>query len=221
MSDVFVSYSRRDADFVRRLTQALTAHGLSIWVDEEGIPPSAEWMREILAAIEAADCFVYVVTPEAAASEVCALEVRHTLENHKRILPVLRRPVAGGQLAAEIERLQWVDLQDDARVEPIRTDPESLHLHTRLLTRGVQWRDNRQDGSLLLRGKELETAERWLASAAVSPAPTELQRDFVLASRRASDRRRRIGLGIAIGTVGVVAVLGLVSLRERGRARER
>jgi len=229
MSDVFVSYSRRDADFVRRLTQALTAHGLSIWVDEQGIPPSAEWMREILAAIEAADCFVYVVTPEAAASEVCALEVRHALENHKRILPVLRRPVAGGQLAAEVERLQWVDLRDDARVEPgvsqlveaIRTDPESLHLHTRLLTRGVQWRDNRQDGSLLLRGKELETAERWLASPAVSPEPTELQRDFVRASRGASDRRRRIGLGIAIGTAAVVAVLGLISLRERGRARER
>src|SRR4029453_14832433 len=152
-----------------------------------------------------ADCFVYVVTPEAAASEVCALEVRHALENHKRILPVLRRPVAGGQLAPEVERLQWVDLCDDARVEPggsrpleaIRTDPESRHLHTRLLTRGVQWRDNRQDGSLLLRGKELETAERWLASPAVSPEPTELQRDFVRASRRAAGRRRRVGPGMA------------------------
>src|SRR4029453_14193112 len=157
-----------------------------------------------------ADCFVYVVTPEAAASEVCALEVRHALENHKRILPVLRRPVAGGQLAPEVERLQWVDLCAAARVEPgvsqlleaIRTDPESLHLHTRLLTRGVQWRDNRQDGSLLLRGKELEAAERWLARPAVSPEPTELQRDFVRASRRASDRRRRIGPGSARGAGG-------------------
>jgi hypothetical protein len=29
MSDVFVSYSRRDADFVRRLVEALGAHDLT------------------------------------------------------------------------------------------------------------------------------------------------------------------------------------------------
>ena len=229
MSDVFVSYSRRDADFVRRLVDALTAHGLSVWVDERGIPPSAEWMREILGAIEAADCFVYVVTPEAVASEVCGLELRHALGSHKRILPVLRRPADGGQLAPEVERLQWVDLRDDARLEPgvaqlveaVRTDPETLHLHTRLLTRGVQWRDNRRDGSLLLRGKELEAAERWLATPAVSPEPTDAQRELIGASRLAADRRRRSGIGLGIATAAVVAILGLVSLRERRLSGER
>jgi hypothetical protein len=180
MSDVFVSYSRRDADFVRRLVDALAAHDLTAWVDEQGIPPSAEWMREILGAIEGAHCFVYVVTPEAAVSEVCGLELRHALENHKRIVPVLRRPVTSGQLAPELERLQWIDLRDDARVDPgvaqlvaaVRTNPDVLHLHTRLLTRGVQWRDNRRDRSVLLRGKELETGLVWPWGAVATFAST-------------------------------------------------
>src|SRR5262249_54380196 len=193
MSDVFVSYSRRDADFVHRLVDALTAHGLTAWVDEKGIPPSAEWMREILGAIESADCFVYVVTPEAAASEVCALELQHAFENNKRILPVLRRPVAEGVLAPELARLQWVDFRDDVAVEAavvplvaaVRTAPDFPPPHPRRLTRAVRWRDNRRDASLLLRGKELEAAERWLGTPEASPEPTELQREFIRASRLA------------------------------------
>ncbi len=228
MSDAFLSYSRRDVDFTRRLVEALRAQDLSVWVDEQGIPPSAEWMREILAAIEGADCFVVVVTPDAAASEVCGLELRHALENHKRILPVLRRVVDPGQLDA-LARLQWVDLRDDTRfadavgqlVESVRTDPDAVHLHTRLLTRGVQWRDNQRERSLLLRGKELEVAEGWLATPGVSPEPTELHREYVRASRLAADRRRRIGIGIGIATLALVGVLGVVSLLERGKANER
>src|SRR5262245_31953790 len=186
-------------------------------------------MREILGAIESADCFVYVVTPEAAASEVCALELRHAFENNKRIVPVLRRPVAEGLLAPELARLQWVDFRDDAAVEAavvalvaaVRTAPDMLHLHTRLLTRAVQWRDNRRDASLLLRGKELEAAERWLGTPEGSPEPTELQREFIRASRLAADRRRRLGIGLGVGTLAVIGALGLIYLRERQVSGER
>lgn len=229
MADVFVSYSRRDAAFVTALVGRLEAAGCTAWLDQQGIPPSAEWMREILGAIESADCFVYVVSPDAVASEVCALELRHALDNHKRILPVLRRPAAPGTLAPEIDRLQWVECREDATldhaaaqlVDAIRTDPETLHLHTRVLTRAVQWRDRRRDGSLLLRGTELATAEAWLRSGAASPAPTDLQRELVRASRTAADRRRRTALGLAAVTVALLATLGVVTLRERGVSAER
>ncbi len=229
MADAFVSYSRRDADFVGGLVAALGARGVTLWVDQEGIPPSAEWMREILAAIEGADCFVYVVTPEAAASEVCGLEVRHALANHKRILPVLRREVPRGTLLPELERLQWVDARVDAGadaaveqlVTAIRTDPVALHQHTRLLTRAVEWRDKRRDASLLLRGRELDGAERWQAGTTTSPEPTPLQREFIAASRHAADRRRRVGVALAVAALVVVAALGGVSLRARPGADER
>jgi hypothetical protein len=44
-------------------------------VDFEGIPPSAEWMNEIHAAIEAAETVIFIITPQSAASKVCTEEL--------------------------------------------------------------------------------------------------------------------------------------------------
>jgi len=49
MTDVFISYSRKDSDFMRRLHEALTKHQRDIWVDWEDIPLSADWWKEICA----------------------------------------------------------------------------------------------------------------------------------------------------------------------------
>ena len=68
--DVFVSYSRADRERVLALTQALAARGKRAWVDLEDIPPSAEWMTEIRAAIEAADGYLVVVSPDVARSPI-------------------------------------------------------------------------------------------------------------------------------------------------------
>ncbi len=38
MTDVFISYSRRDLDFVRRLDAALTAQGKASWFDQKKEP---------------------------------------------------------------------------------------------------------------------------------------------------------------------------------------
>ena len=35
-----------------------------MWVDWEDIPPTAEWMREVEVAIEGADTFVFVLSPD-------------------------------------------------------------------------------------------------------------------------------------------------------------
>jgi hypothetical protein len=37
MADVFISYSRRDSEFVTRLSAALQDRGKDVWVDTEGI----------------------------------------------------------------------------------------------------------------------------------------------------------------------------------------
>ena len=68
--DVLVSYSRADREVVVELVAGLDARGLKAWVDLEDIPPSAEWMGEIRAAIEASDGHLVVVSPSLAGSEV-------------------------------------------------------------------------------------------------------------------------------------------------------
>lgn len=86
-SDVFISYSRADTPFVRGLYQALADAGREAWVDWEGIPPSAEWLGEVYAAIEAADAFVLGLSPDSVLSKVCALELAHAATHKKRLIP--------------------------------------------------------------------------------------------------------------------------------------
>jgi hypothetical protein len=49
----FISYARKDQEFVHRLVGALVARGRDPWVDWE-LFPSTEWMPEIEAAMRAA-----------------------------------------------------------------------------------------------------------------------------------------------------------------------
>lgn len=44
MSDVFISYSRKDIAFARLLHNALQGSELDTWIDWQDIPPSADWL---------------------------------------------------------------------------------------------------------------------------------------------------------------------------------
>jgi hypothetical protein len=60
-SQTFVSYSRADRAFVEGLHEGLTRHGLSVWVDFEDIPPTAEWLAELYSGIERAASLLLVM----------------------------------------------------------------------------------------------------------------------------------------------------------------
>ena len=71
MADVFVSYSRRDGEFVRRLAEALGERGKEAWVDVEGIRDAEVFPAVLRAAIQESDGFVFVVSPDSVASSYC------------------------------------------------------------------------------------------------------------------------------------------------------
>src|SRR5215208_4788962 len=112
MTTVFLSYSRKDADFVRRLHEALAAHDRQTWVDWEGIPPTAEWMKEIVAAIDAASAFVFIMTPDSLASTVCTRELAHASGQNKRLIPIVRRDVEASSVPDSLARLNWIFFRD-------------------------------------------------------------------------------------------------------------
>ncbi len=72
---IFISYSRKDKAFVRKLNNAIDAAGIDAWVDWEGIPLSSDWMSEISAAIEGGDAFIFVISPDSLKSQVCRDEL--------------------------------------------------------------------------------------------------------------------------------------------------
>ncbi len=77
MAKSFMSYSRRDIEFARRLQQALADAGEETWVDWSGIPPTAAFALEIQKGIEAAENFVFLISPDSlAATSYCSKEGR-------------------------------------------------------------------------------------------------------------------------------------------------
>lgn len=81
MADVFISYSRKDRGFVRKLHDALAKLNRDTWVDWEDIPLSAAWLQEIYAGIDAADNFVFVISPESVDSTTCQQEISRAATN--------------------------------------------------------------------------------------------------------------------------------------------
>ncbi|MCS6836271.1 MAG: TIR domain-containing protein [Anaerolineae bacterium] len=224
MADVFISYSRRDSDFVRRLHDALAARSRDVWVDWEDIPLSADWWREIRENIEAADTFVFVISPDSVTSKVCREEIDYAADNNKRIIPLLRRDISAIQrdnpdaIHPAISTYNWVRITEDSDFEQgvenllrtLDTDLDYVRQHTRLLVRAKEWEARNRDAAILLNGAGIAEFRAWLAhSADKQPAPTDLQRAFLLASEVAFNRRQRLALLIVL--VATLVTFGLVT----------
>src|SRR5262245_33267124 len=107
LAHVFISYSRKDNDFVRRLCASLSERGKDVWVDWEDIPPSAKWRADIAANIESAEAFVFIISPDSVASEVCGWELEQAVQDNKRLIPVLCRETSA-PIAAALRDINWI-----------------------------------------------------------------------------------------------------------------
>ena len=107
MTDVFISYSRKDKVFARRLFDRFKLENFSAWVDWIGIPYSAKWMDEIRAGIDQADNYVFIISHDALLSKVCHLELEHARKQNKRIIPIVRREADAKTLASEWLGKDW------------------------------------------------------------------------------------------------------------------
>jgi WD40 repeat protein len=228
VADVFISYSRHDQAFVRRLADQLGARGKEAWVDWKDIAPTVEWRREIVAGVEAADAFAFVISPASLQSRECGEELAAALERKKRIVPLVLADPNGVPVPEALESRNWIFFRDsddfdgalDTLVSALDADIDWVRAHTRLLMRASEWDAHGRDRSYLLSGSDLREAEDWLAvrSAGKKPEATDLQREYVLASRRAASRRQRIAFGGVAVALLVAVVLAIVALVQRGQA---
>jgi WD40 repeat protein len=210
MADVFVSYSRSDAEFVSRLAEDLKQRGKDVWVDVDGIRDAEVFPDALRRAIEGSDAFVFVISPDSVGSGFCEQEVTHASALNKRIVPLALHPVPDEQIPEEIRLRNWIPVGEETGVErvlaAIETDLEWERQHTRVTVRALQWEQAGRDRSVLLRGSELADAERWLAAGAgKDPGPTALEQEYLLAARQAASRRQRTLTG-AVSVMLVVAV---------------
>ena len=225
MDDVFLSYSRKDKTSALRLHALLQQHNRKAWVDWESIPATADWLAEVYAGIEQAQGFLFLLSPDSCASEVCGMEIAHAVKHNKRLIPVVCRAVPPDQVPEPLRCLNWIFFreEDDGEaslgtlLNALDTDLERVRYHTRLLARTQEWQDKKRNPSLLLRGSELAEAESWLRHARdyADVKPTEDQTEYVLSSRQSETRRQRGLLTVATVILCFSVCLSVFALLQR------
>ena len=214
MADVFISYSRKDSDFVAKLAAALKIAGRDVWVDVEGIRASEDWKEKIFREIDGANTFLFVVSPDSLHSEIANEEVSHAALNSKRMIPLFYREVHDHEIPIALGRFQGINFNDDGLfpagvselLKMLETDLEWTDAHTRLLIRAKEWERERKKRGFLLHGEDLSIAEQMVAkSANREPKLTALQSEYILASRQSATKTQRIII-VAVAAALVVAV---------------
>lgn len=225
---VFVSYSRKDKKFVKKLNDALDAAGVKAWVDWEGIELASDWRARIADAIKDSDAFIFVISPDSLKSKVCGEELAQGIQLNKKLIPILHRPRAAGQkVPKEISSKNYVYMRPEDNfkatlpklVEAINTDLSWVQQHTKVLGQAMEWEAKKRDKSFLLQGEELKEAETWMANASTHANRSILpvQADFISASRLGSDRRQRMaffGITFALVLSVILSVLAFVARND-------
>ena len=168
---IFISYAREDSEWVQSISASLAEKNIHAWVDTNALDYASLWQEEIQDAILRAQLVVVLVTPHFLESVACRFEVERAERLRKRLLPVIDSRVEEHQIPAALSAHQWFKLDrdtDNANTvatwieRSINLDPDWLKRHTDLTSRAQQWVNNKKDPSLLLRGKDLASAQAML-----------------------------------------------------------
>ncbi|HEY9606254.1 MAG TPA: TIR domain-containing protein [Allocoleopsis sp.] len=221
--DVFVSYSRADSDFARKLNDSLQIQGKTTWFDQESIASGSDFQQEIYRGIKACDNFLFILSPRSVNSPYCKDEVEYAASLNKRFVTVLHREINSSDLHPELAKVQWIDFNQNERdfnanfnqlVRTLDTDREHVHSHSQWLQRALEWEEKKRSEDLLLRGKQLTIARKWLIEAEQNqkkPSATSLQKEFIAKSKQAKYRALTfkvlsgLTVGLSLTIVGLIA----------------
>ncbi len=219
---VFLSYSRKDVVFAENLQRSLKAEGYDVLLDATDIAAGEDWQARLGRLIVEADTVVFCLSPHSVASKICSWEAGEAERLGKRILPVVVKAVPDASVPPGLSKLNFIFFHrkpHEAALATLRAaidaDLPWLREHTRLGDLALQWQ-GKPGNAGILRGGALESAERWIASQPRNAAlATDLHRDFIATSRKATGTRQRNWISGAAAVV--VLSLGLAGWSEVNR----
>jgi len=232
---LFLSYSRRNTDFVDELIISVESYGFDVQFDRADLFPGEPWEPRLRGLISEADTTVCVLSNEWLASGECIKELKIALELGRRVIPVLIDPVDPSTMPPELARLQFVFFHGEdhsyARgvvdlIDALRTDIGWVREQTRMLDKANEWHRSGQSPALLLRGGALDGAMQWIGERA--PEHTHvlpILADYIQASdaNRKSDEKKRLQgrfwFATLIGLV-IAGLLGVALLFLQVRAKQ-
>ncbi|WP_375561235.1 TIR domain-containing protein [Bernardetia sp. OM2101] len=200
-TEVFISYSRADGDYARKLNDELQENGKTTWFDQESIASGADFQQEIYNGIEACENFVFIISPDSVKSPYCDDEVKFATKLGKRIITILYRATETFEIPMELSNIQWINFIPnqtnfhDSFAELIRTldtDREHVKSHNHWYQEALQWQKQGKNNDFLLVGTEYFLAHSWYEEAILKkkiPAPNALQKEYLKASQQSIEAR--------------------------------
>ncbi len=227
--DVFISYSKSDAELARQLNDELQTRGKITWFDQENIGSEADLEQEIYRGIESADNFLFILSPRSINSPSCIDEVEYAAKLSKRFITILYQGVNTAELHPELAKVPSIDFRQregdfyshiNQLLRTLDTDREYIQNHTKWLRRAIEWEKHNNSSDLLLRGSEFVIAQEWFKQAnqgKKQPQITELQTKFIESSRDAieaiakQEKRRLVVLRLMLGMMTGLAVAAVIA----------
>jgi hypothetical protein len=116
--DIFISYSHHDAEFAAALRAALTARGISVWVDTEQIRPGDWFAKALETALASARAIAILISSQSLASGWVNEEYYRALsfchQTGLRLIPVL---IEDSELPSFLGTREYVDFRDPENFE--------------------------------------------------------------------------------------------------------
>jgi len=112
MPEIFVSYSKKDSEFAKKLYSDLKSAGFDVWMDREGIRGGDQWRPTIEKNLKLADKVIVLISPNSMASDWVRHEGSMAYAWEKAIIPLLVGHVHS--LPPWVEETQWIDFENQA-----------------------------------------------------------------------------------------------------------
>lgn len=217
MSDVFISYSRKNSDFVHKLDDALTNAKRDVWVDWADIGRGQDWWHEIEIGVDSTDTALIIVSENWLVSEICQRELEYIRKQNKRVFPIIYQRIEG-DVAIRVKgtwmdqdweqrardnwkylcSVNWLFFDDPNTFDSVfqdlltalDTDQAYVKNHTRYFVRATEWQQSHRNPSFLLEGEQVAAAEGWLQSSVGKlPEPHPTHHEYIRASQVAETAR--------------------------------
>ena len=195
-------------------------------------------MQAICDAIDQAQAFVFVLSPDSVSSRICARELAHAAKGNKRLVPVVCREVEDALVPEALRGLNWIRLAEAPAprrsifrglfepsplellvrqlLDAVETDLQWVRTHTRVLWRATEWDASGRRKDHLLRGEDLSSVLAMASDGPREPKLSRLQLNYLDASKKTAqpettrpERERLARLSGQIQAVGQMQTAGL------------
>jgi formylglycine-generating enzyme required for sulfatase activity len=188
MSGIFISYSRKDEIFARRLAASLEQMGGEVWIDVDDIHAGLKWSDAIQQGLDAADVMLVILSPDSMASNNVEDEWQYFLDHRKPVIPILLREA---KIHFQLNRIQWIDFLNQPYERAL------IDLHEELSKKGVKVRKPADVTAVSISKQEVQNyAQAAKPVSAKSPLPLQLV------------------MGVGIGAIAMLAVFSVFMLAQ-------